>query len=160
MLTSTTSTSTSTAPSHIILEDMGIRRRAFHIPTIDIRPYLRDPTSEAAAKVVRDVRNACMSVGFFSLVGHGLPRKMQNDLFAAAKKLFDLPLEEKLALRHPRLKNRGYELIGSQSLQEDTLPDLKEASRPRHPSTVLLSRKSEPSSNTTSGILPGEASAC
>ncbi|PSR79974.1 2og-Fe oxygenase family protein [Coniella lustricola] len=98
----------------------------FNIPTIDIAPYLHDPSSAAAAQIVSDVRDACMTVGFFSLVGHGIPRAVQDDLFQGAKKLFGLPLHEKLALKHPILKNRGYELIGSQSLQEDTLPDLKE----------------------------------
>lgn len=118
---------------------MGIRARAFHIPTIDIAPYLKDPASDAAAQVVRHVRNACVSAGFFSLMGHGIPRETQDNLFRAAKKFFDLPLEEKLALRHPCLKNRGYELIGSQSLQEDTLPDLKEVQyTPQH---IISGRK-------------------
>lgn len=104
----------------------SINTAEFHIPTIDIAPYLEDPASEAAARVVRHVRNACMTVGFFSLVGHEIPRKVQDDVFQAAKRLFALPIEEKRALRHPLLKNRGYEIIGAQALQDDTLPDLKE----------------------------------
>lgn len=107
---------------------MDHSKKKFHIPTINIAPYLENPVSEAAAQIVKEVRDACMSVGFFSLVGHGIPRTVQDDLFEAAKKLFSLPLDEKLALKHPILKNRGYELIGSQSLQEETLPDLKEVS--------------------------------
>lgn len=106
---------------------MGDRTADFHIPTVNIAPYLKDPTSEAANKVIRDIRNACMAVGFFSLVGHEISRKVQEDAFEAAKKLFSLPVEEKTALQHPLLKNRGYELIGAQALQNNTLPDLKEA---------------------------------
>lgn len=106
--------------------NMGVITASFHIPTIDIAPYLRDPSTDAARQVVRDVRNACATVGFFSLVGHGVPRGVQDNVFRAAKRLFDLPPEEKEALRHPLMKNRGYELIGSQALQVDTLPDLKE----------------------------------
>ncbi|KAK2597578.1 hypothetical protein N8I77_012357 [Diaporthe amygdali] len=98
----------------------------FHIPTIDIGPYLEDASTDAAKKVVDDVRNACMTAGFFSLVGHGIPREMQDNVLDAAKRFFDLPVAEKEALRHPLIKNRGYEVIGSQTLQEDTLPDLKE----------------------------------
>lgn len=100
----------------------------FHIPTINIAPYLQNPSGDAARQVVRDVGNACATVGFFSLVGHGIPRHIQDDVFRAAKKLFDLPPEEKRALRHPLMKNRGYEFIGSQALQVGTLPDLKEVS--------------------------------
>lgn len=105
---------------------MGVRTANFHIPTINIAPYLEDPSSDAARQIVRDVRNACMTAGFFSLTGHGIPRDVQNGVLEAAKKLFDLPLEEKKTLRHPLINNRGYELIGSQALQDDTLPDLKE----------------------------------
>ncbi|ROV91399.1 hypothetical protein VPNG_09978 [Cytospora leucostoma] len=106
---------------------MGVASSAnFHIPTIDISPYLKDSSTDAARQVVHDVRVACTTVGFFSMVGHGMPREIQDNVFRAAKRLFDLSPEEKLALRHPLLKNRGYELIGSQALQEDTLPDLKE----------------------------------
>ncbi|CAN8098488.1 unnamed protein product [Discula destructiva] len=105
---------------------MGPRTKPFEIPTINIAPYLRDPTSDAGRQVVQDVRHACMSVGFFSLVGHGIPREIQESVLKASKKLFNLPLEEKKALRHPFLKNRGYEIIGAQALQSDTLPDNKE----------------------------------
>lgn len=105
---------------------MGVRTVDFHIPTIHIGPYLDDPTSPAARRVIREVRNACMSVGFFSLVGHRISKNVQDGVFEAAKKLFKLPLEEKKTLTHPLLKNRGFELIGSQALQKDTLPDLKQ----------------------------------
>lgn len=109
---------------------MAPRTKPFHIPTINIAPYLRDSTSDAGKKVVQDVRNACMTVGFFSLIGHGIPRDIQENVLKASKRLFDLPLEEKMALRHPVLKNRGYEIIGAQALQSHTLPDLKEVYQP------------------------------
>lgn len=101
----------------------------FNIPTIDIAPFLTDPSSEEAAKVVADVRTACMTTGFFSLVGHNVARELQQRLLGACEKLFALPLETKKALRPPTgspLLNRGYELIGGQVLQEGALPDLKE----------------------------------
>ena len=106
--------------------NMNMNMATFQIPTIDIAPYLEDASTDAAIQVVRDVRSACETCGFFSLVGHGIPRSIQDNLFRATKKLFNLPPAEKHALRHPHLKNRGYEVIGSQALQEDALPDLKE----------------------------------
>lgn len=116
---------------------MGSNTSNFDIPTINIAPYLKDPSSEAAEQIVQDVRSACMTAGFFSLVGHKIQRKTQNDVFEAAKRLFSLPVEEKRALRHPVLKNRGYELIGAQALQDGTLPDLKEVYKP----TQLIGRQ-------------------
>lgn len=105
---------------------MAVDKSIFEIPTIDIAPYLANPSSEASAKIIDDVRQACMTTGFFSLVGHGVPKELRDRLFTAAEKLFALPLEEKKTLKHSVMKNRGYELIGSQALQEGALPDLKE----------------------------------
>ena len=101
----------------------------FEIPTVDLAPYLQDPSSEESAKIVEQVRKACMTTGFFSLIGHGIAKDLQEKVFKAAKAVFALPLEEKKQLRHSTLKNRGYELIGSQVLQEGALPDLKEVGR-------------------------------
>ncbi|EFX01331.1 2og-Fe oxygenase family protein [Grosmannia clavigera kw1407] len=99
----------------------------FVIPTIDIAPYVANPASAAAAQVIADVRHACMTTGFFSLVGHDVPAELQQRVLQAARLLFALPLEAKLALRPAGiLKSRGYELIGSQALQPETLPDMKE----------------------------------
>ncbi|KAI1100107.1 hypothetical protein F4804DRAFT_57709, partial [Jackrogersella minutella] len=98
----------------------------FEIPTVDISPYLEDPSSDAAARVVEEVRQACVTSGFFQIVNHGVPKELQDRVFKAAETLFALPLEEKTKLQVPVLKNRGYEIIGSQALQEDSLPDLKE----------------------------------
>ncbi|KAK6193259.1 hypothetical protein LQW54_012645 [Pestalotiopsis sp. IQ-011] len=99
---------------------------SFHIPTIDLTPYLADPASEESAKIVEQVRHACITSGFFQLVGHGISKELQNRVQKAAEAVFALPLETKKKLMHPSLKNRGYEIIGSQALQEGALPDLKE----------------------------------
>ncbi|KAI1134116.1 Clavaminate synthase-like protein [Hypoxylon sp. FL0543] len=98
----------------------------FVIPTIDISPYLEDPSSAASVGVVDEVRRACVSSGFFQIVNHGVPKELRDNVIKAAETFFALPLEEKKKLRPPVLKNRGYEVIGSQALQEGCLPDLKE----------------------------------
>ncbi|KAK8037870.1 Clavaminate synthase-like protein [Apiospora phragmitis] len=54
-----------------------------------------------------------------------LERTTEHDA-AGRRGSLRLTLEEKTKLIHPTLTNRGYELIGSQVLQADTLPDLKE----------------------------------
>lgn len=92
----------------------GSAAAPFAIPTIDISPYLEDPSSSASARVVEDVRRACVTSGFFQIVNHGLSRELQGAVLKAAERFFALPLEEKKKIRHPVLKNRGYELIGSQ----------------------------------------------
>jgi len=98
------------------------------IPTIDIAPFLQDPSSEASAAVVEAVRKACITTGFFSLVGHNIPEDLQQKVLQAARQVFSLPLEEKKRLVAPGRKplSRGYELIGAQSHEDEAMPDLKE----------------------------------
>jgi isopenicillin N synthase-like dioxygenase len=103
----------------------------FNVPTVDLAPYLADPASVEALKIVNQVREACMTTGFFQLVGHGIPRPLQDEVFAGSAAFFKLPFEEKKKLDKSEsvgASNRGYELIGNQGLQEGTLPDLKEVS--------------------------------
>lgn len=100
------------------------------IPTIDISGFRAEPRTAdeaaASARVVEQVRDACLNTGFFSLVGHGVPRSLLDRAMAAAERLFALPLDDKMELVHPTLKNRGYEVLGGQTLQRGFKPDLKE----------------------------------
>jgi isopenicillin N synthase-like dioxygenase len=103
---------------------------AHTIPVIDIAPFVNSTSSEEArASVVAQVRDACITYGFFQLIGHGIPRKVQQKMLSCAKMFFDLPLEKKKEVGRGRamgLSNRGYETIGGQQLQADALPDMKE----------------------------------
>jgi len=119
---------------------------SFYIPTIDISPYLSDPTSVESLKIVNQVREACMGTGFFQyvqllthfplpadaasrIINHGIPKTLQDEVFAGSEAFFKLPTEEKKKLDKScsvGASNRGYEIIGNQGLQEGTLPDLKE----------------------------------
>ncbi|TVY38836.1 2-oxoglutarate-dependent dioxygenase, partial [Lachnellula subtilissima] len=104
-------------------------RSGFYIPTIDISPYLRDPSSAASGEVVEMVRDACVGTGFFQITGHGIPTKIQEAVFAGSKAFFEMDVEEKKKLDRSvsvGASNRGYEVIGGQGLQEGMLPDLKE----------------------------------
>lgn len=116
-------------------------QNVFTIPTVDISSYLNDQTSSAAQDVVEQIRNACTTSGFFQITGHMVPQTLQAAVLSAATKLFNLPLEEKIKLTGPR--SRGYEVIGSQALQRDTKPDLKEVSTCLHQSTISCSQAPE-----------------
>jgi isopenicillin N synthase-like dioxygenase len=94
------------------------------IPTVDISSFLANPSSKEAELVVSEIRDACMAVGFFQIVGHGIPPDLQELVFQAAKTFFSLPQNTKK--RYVGSQGRGYELIGSQALDPSTEPDLKE----------------------------------
>lgn len=101
----------------------------FEVPTINIAPYLANPSSQESVEIVDQVRNACMSSGFFQLVGHGIGRSLQDSVFKGSASFFALPFEEKKKLDKSSsmgASNRGYEVLGGQSLEQGTLPDLKE----------------------------------
>ena len=99
----------------------------FYVPTIDIAPYLADPSSPEAGNIIKEIRKACVSTGFFQIVGHGVPRSLQQSIFDAAAAFFALPFEEKKKLdAKTTVGHRGYDVLASQSYEEGVLPDLKE----------------------------------
>ena len=99
----------------------------FYIPTVDISPYLADPSSPEADKIIAEVRAACISTGFFQITGHGIPHSLQKDIFDAAAAFFALPFDEKKKLdAKSTVGHRGYDVLASQSYEADVMPDLKE----------------------------------
>nr|KAJ0201446.1 hypothetical protein LSAT_V11C600306780 [Lactuca sativa] len=50
---------------------------------------------------------ACIDSGFFYVTNHGISGEFMDEVFAESKKLFDLPLEEKIKLLINE-KHRGY----------------------------------------------------
>lgn len=99
---------------------------AFAVPTINLSAYLQHPDSSEASSVVEQIRAACATSGFFQLIGHGIPESLQQQAFEAARTFFTLPDEEKRKLSGK--PGRGYELIGTQILEDGKQPDLKEVS--------------------------------
>ena len=100
---------------------------AFYVPTVDIGPFLDDPTSKESEAIIEDVRAACLSTGFFVITNHGIPISLQDSIFDAAAEFFKLPLDEKKKLdAKTSIGHRGYDVLASQSYEEDVLPDLKE----------------------------------
>lgn len=107
------------------------------VPTIDISPYLSDPTSPAADDIVSRIRSACVTTGFFQIVGHNIPREIQARTFDAAKNFFALDFEEKKKLdAKVMIGHRGYDVLGTQSYEDGVMPDLKEVLHFPSPSQV------------------------
>lgn len=52
------------------------------IPTVDISTFLANPSSKEAELVASEIRNACMAVRFFQIVGHGIPPDLQDVVFS------------------------------------------------------------------------------
>jgi len=100
------------------------------IPVIDLAPFLAaNATPEDQEKVVTAICDAARTYGFFSIIGHGVPLEDQDTAIDCAKRVFDLPIEEKMSVFIENAlgtSNRGYEVLQSQTLEAGNLPDMKE----------------------------------
>jgi isopenicillin N synthase-like dioxygenase len=97
------------------------------IPILDIAG-LKSAEPTRRAGVAREIGVACRDTGFFAITGHGVAAERIAETFAAAAEFFALPLQAKRQLAigvHGH--NRGYVALGTESLDENATPDLKEA---------------------------------
>ncbi len=71
------------------------------LPVIDISPLLQlDAAPTAISAVDECMGRACTDIGFFYVVGHGIPADLQSELHAASAKFFslDIKLKQKVAM--------------------------------------------------------------
>ncbi|KAL3465226.1 hypothetical protein BJX64DRAFT_285769 [Aspergillus heterothallicus] len=95
-------------------------------PILDFSPFYGTDAA-AKAQLVAQARDSCEYNGFFQITGHRIPLELQRRVMSCAKRFFDLPLEEKMAIdKNKTTFNRGYELLRSQMLEVGTGPELKE----------------------------------
>lgn len=94
----------------------------FVVPAIDISPYVNAGTGAAndtdsdRARVAREMDEACSTVGFVQILGHGIPPEVADGLGSAIDDFFGLPLDVKKAYVSPPAINRGYTAPKSEQL--------------------------------------------
>jgi isopenicillin N synthase-like dioxygenase len=100
----------------------------FTVPTVDLTPYVdlppdvdRSPdhdqqgTADARRRTAAALDEACRTVGFVQVVGHGVPDAVAEGLASALDDVFALPMAEKKALVVDD-GNRGYSPPRSESV--------------------------------------------
>jgi isopenicillin N synthase-like dioxygenase len=100
------------------------------VPVIDLAAARGGGVAERR-RVAQAIDDACRKIGFFAIVGHGVPDDFVDDLRQRAHAFFELPVDDKLAARHPvEGMNRGYHAAGRETLaaanDAAAPPDLKE----------------------------------
>ncbi|KIJ62983.1 hypothetical protein HYDPIDRAFT_114132 [Hydnomerulius pinastri MD-312] len=96
------------------------------IPLIDFGNLLT-ATPEEKHSLALQIREACVSVGFFYVKNHGLPAKCVDDLLVALNEYFSLPEETKLKLRWRTLENfKGYKPLLGANVEPGNRGDLHE----------------------------------
>lgn len=108
------------------------------IPTIDLSSYFSDSknTLEVLAQEISFIQE---NIGFYVITNHGIPRSIIDKAYYELKNFFNLPLEEKLALRINE-KSSGYipaksTIYVTSKYNKNTKPDLNE--------TLTLARERE-----------------
>ncbi|KAI6107666.1 hypothetical protein EDD16DRAFT_1694922 [Pisolithus croceorrhizus] len=82
--------------------------------------------SERAA-LARQIRDACMNVGFFYIKNHGIPDENIDRILSAMKAFFSLPVEEKMKLHHRQGAHyRGFEPLLDSNIDPANRGDLYE----------------------------------
>jgi isopenicillin N synthase-like dioxygenase len=107
------------------MNDMRANLRDFiEIPVLDLSRANAGPQAERA--LAAELRQAAIDVGFFYIVGHGVPQQTIDDAFAIAGKFFAWPLERKQKTGVDRL-HRGFLSVGGAKMSDKAKPDLKES---------------------------------
>lgn len=88
----------------------------FEVPVVDITAYVRAGARSDQSRTARQLDQACRTVGFIQIVGHGIPASVTDGLAAAMDDFFGQSLEEKKRWMRPANENRGYTPPKSESL--------------------------------------------
>lgn len=100
------------------------------VPAIDIAPFASGTETEKK-RVAQHVAEACSTIGFFSIVGHGVPIEIVENLREAAHQFFEQPEQLKRKWSHPVPDTpRGFRALAGEALgrtiRRDAYPDQKE----------------------------------
>jgi isopenicillin N synthase-like dioxygenase len=94
------------------------------IPILDLSRANAGAQAEWA--LAAELRQAAIDVGFFYIVGHGVPQATIDAAFAIAARFFAWPLEHKQETAVDRL-HRGFLSVGGAKMSDKAKPDLKES---------------------------------
>ena len=79
------------------------------VPVIDVSG-IHNGDLEERLMVARQIRDACIKVGFFYVKGHGIPKDVTDKAFEASKSFFQLPYEDKMDIHIEKSPSfKGYE---------------------------------------------------
>ncbi len=83
------------------------------LPVLDAGPFRADPAGAESARFVAELARAVHEIGFFYVVGHGIPAALTRDVLTVAGRFFELPEPQRLAIENVRSAQfRGYTRFG------------------------------------------------
>ena len=101
------------------------------IPTVDLSAFTSGGDVQSREQAATELARCCRPHGCVAVTGHGVPSALLKEAFDMSKKLFDLPLEEKMKAPHPDAfrPHRGYSAIGRERGAAKGAMDTKDEKR-------------------------------
>lgn len=84
-------------------------------PVIDFSEFLSGD-EKRMKHCAAQIREACLTQGFFQIVNHDIPLSLQKEIFKVSKEFFALSLEEKMKLDKSKVR-----LLANSESKEDKL---------------------------------------
>ncbi|KAL5501722.1 hypothetical protein ACEPAH_8982 [Sanghuangporus vaninii] len=96
-----------------------------NIPVIDMEGVDGNPATRQ--QIAKDIREACVNVGFFYVKNHGIPEELMFNALKIGKKFFALPEETKLKYDSRNTTNlKGYTAFLVENIDPENRGDLHE----------------------------------
>jgi isopenicillin N synthase-like dioxygenase len=95
------------------------------IPVIDLGPYLGGAPG-ALDRAAAELRVALTEIGFYFIVGHGVPAAQVSDIYRQAARFHAQPLDRKLAIKLDK-HNVGYLPLRGDTLRTSTVATVTKA---------------------------------
>jgi isopenicillin N synthase-like dioxygenase len=99
-----------------------------NLPVIDISPFLRDSPRDDRMRTARELRSACIDIGFFYLTGHGFTPNELDAVLTQGRGFFGLPVVEKMKVLSRNVDEPGFVRTGGVDPEKnrDKVVDIKE----------------------------------
>ena len=105
------------------MNDIPRAATADEVPVLDLTPLT---SGGDIVPLAARLRHACETTGFFYVRHHGVPQEVIDNVFAATRRYFDLPLHERLKMKIDDQFRRGFMPQGINQ-HPGYAPDLKES---------------------------------
>ena len=77
------------------------------IPTIDISALLKNLNSNKSKKIIKKIEKACVEVGFFQIINHGISKKQLLRISNIGNKFFKSSKQNKIKLAPKKCNNKN-----------------------------------------------------
>ena len=68
------------------------------IPTIDVSALLKNINSNTSKQIIKNIEKACVEVGFFQIINHGINKKQIQSICYVGNKFFNSSEKNKIKL--------------------------------------------------------------